>query len=108
MFKQTLALKLQVLFSMAIRGILILGQSLADLHLVYKVLADLHLDYKEVLAVVMAAENWCDQCTDRHIIIHPDYQAAVSIISKGSTKNPIISCIICTGYCGFLQCSISI
>ena len=55
-----------------------------------KVLTDLHINYKEVLAVVMAAENWRDKWTNRHIIIHSDNQAAVSIINKGSTENPII------------------
>ena len=55
-----------------------------------KVLADLHINYKEKLAVVIAAENWCDKWTNRHIIIHFDNQVTVSIINKGSTKNPII------------------
>ena len=51
-------------------------------------LADLHINYKEVLAIVMAAENWSNQWSNRHVIIHSDNQAAVSIINKGSTKNP--------------------
>ena len=83
MFKQTLALKLQVLFSVTTGGISILGQSL-------KFLQICNINYKEKLAVVMAAENWCDKWTYRHITIHSDNQVAVSIINKGSTKNPII------------------
>ena len=53
-------------------------------------LTDLHINYKEVLAVVMAAENWSNQWSNRCSIIHSDNQAAVSIINKGSTKNPIV------------------
>ena len=52
-------------------------------------LADLHINYK-MLAVVMAAENWCNQWSNRHVIIHSDNQAAIPIINKGSTKNPIV------------------
>ena len=34
-------------------------------------LADLHISYKEVLAVMMAAENWSDQLSiNRHVHYH--------------------------------------
>ena len=52
-------------------------------------LADLHINYKEVLAVLMAAENWSNQWCNRHVIIHSDNQVADSISNKGSTKTPI-------------------
>ena len=58
-------------------------------------LADLHINYKEVLAVVMAAENPTNQWSNRHVVIHSDNQAAVSLISKGSTKNIIVMHYLC-------------
>ena len=44
---------------------------------------------KETLAVVMAAEHWAPAWSNRHVIIHCDNQAAVSIINKGSTPNAV-------------------
>ena len=53
-------------------------------------LSDLHITQKETLAVVMAAERWAPAWPNRHVIIHCDNQAAVSIIKKGSTLNAVI------------------
>ena len=55
-----------------------------------RILADMHINHKEVLAVVMAAENWSSLWANKHIIIHSDNQTAVTIINKGMTKNPIV------------------
>ena len=53
-------------------------------------LSALHINHKETLAVVLAAERWAPQWVNRHVIIHSDSQAAVTIINKGSTCNSLI------------------
>ena len=55
-----------------------------------QILADLHINHKEVLAVVMAAENWSSLWANKQVIIHSDNQTAVTIINKGTTRNPIV------------------
>ena len=49
------------------------------------VMKDLHVTHKETLAVVLAAEHWSPNWSNKHVIIHCDNQAAVGIINKGST-----------------------
>ena len=52
---------------------------------------DLYMNYKEVLAIVYAAQHWClKDWSNKHIIISLDSTTAVSIISKGTCKNPIV------------------
>ena len=53
-------------------------------------LASLHINHKQVLAVVMAAENWSSLWANKYIIIHSDNQTTVTIINKGTTRNPIV------------------
>ena len=58
-------------------------------------MSDLHINYKEVLAVIFVAEHWAPLWSCKHVIIHSDSQAAVGIIHKGSTKNPLIMGFLC-------------
>ena len=51
---------------------------------------DLHINYKEVLAIILAAKRWGHQWRNHHVIIQSDNTTAVSIINKGTSKNPII------------------
>ena len=58
-------------------------------------LRNLHINYKEVLAIIFAAKRWGHQWRNHHVIIQSDNTTAVSMINKGTSKNPIIM--------GFLQ-----
>ena len=51
---------------------------------------DLHINYKEILAIIYAAKHWCKDWSNKHVIISSDNITAVSIINKGSCKNPVI------------------
>ena len=53
-------------------------------------LRNLHINYKEVLAIIFAAKRWGHQWRNHHVIIQSDNTTAVSIINKGTSKNPII------------------
>ena len=50
----------------------------------------LHINYKEVLALEPAAHIWASACKDKKVYIHSDNQAAVAIINKGSSKDPVV------------------
>ena len=56
-------------------------------HSTYK---DLHINFKEVLAIYFAALRWAHCWSSKHIIIYTDSKAAMHIINKGSTLNPIV------------------
>ena len=84
MYRLMLAMKL-LEFSLMVTGVTIIffAESPA--------MSDLHINYKEVLAVIFTAEHWAPPLWScKHVIIHSDSQAAVGIINKGSTKNPLI------------------
>ena len=51
---------------------------------------DLHINYKEVLAIIYAAKHWCKAWSNKHVTISSDNTTAVSIINKGTCKNPVI------------------
>ena len=52
---------------------------------------NLHINYKVVLAIVYAAKHWCkEDWSNKHIIISSDSTAAVSIINKGTCRNPVV------------------
>ena len=51
---------------------------------------DLHINFKEVLAIYFAALRWAHCWSNKHIIIYTDSKAAMHIINKGSTFNPIV------------------
>ena len=59
-------------------------------------LRNLHINYKQVLAIIFAAKRWRNhhvnhhQWRNHHVIIQSDNTTAVSIINKGTSKNPII------------------
>ena len=52
--------------------------------------ADLHINYKEVLALWPAAMLYGNMWHDRTVTVYSDNQAAVSIINRGSAKNPLV------------------
>ncbi|KAL9981545.1 hypothetical protein ACROYT_G010257 [Oculina patagonica] len=56
--------------------------------------APLHINYKEVLAQTLAASRWAPYWRNQHVIIHSDNVAAVHIINKGSTSNPLVMCAL--------------
>ena len=47
-----------------------------------------HINYKEVLALEPAAYLWAPHWRNHKVTIHSDNQAAVSMINKGSAKDP--------------------
>ena len=51
---------------------------------------DLHINFKEVLAIYFAALRWAHCWSNKHIIIYTDSKAAMHIINKGSTFNPLV------------------
>ena len=51
---------------------------------------DLHINFKEVLAIYFAALRWAHCWSNKRIIIYTDSKAAMHIINKGSTFNPIV------------------
>ena len=53
-------------------------------------LSNLHINFKECLCIVLAALRWASQWQNRHIIVYCDNQAAVAMINKGSTGNPVM------------------
>ena len=53
-------------------------------------LMQLHINHKEVLAQIFAAFRWAPSWANQHVIIYCDNEAAVHIINKGSTANPVI------------------
>ena len=73
-------------------------------------LSALHINYKEVMAMVVdvvpAVESLALLWVNKHDILQLDNQAAVGIINKGSSKNPVIM-KSCTEYFGSQLFSIS-
>ena len=51
---------------------------------------NLHINYKEVLALEPALKRWAPLWANKKIFIHIDNQAAVSIVNKGSSWDPIV------------------
>ena len=52
--------------------------------------APFHINVKEAFAIYLAARRWGPQWANHHVIVHCDNQAAVAMINKGTTANPII------------------
>ena len=52
--------------------------------------APFHINVKEAFAIYLAAKRWGPQWANHHVIVHCDNQAAVAMINKGTTANPII------------------
>ena len=52
--------------------------------------APLHINVKEAFAIYLAIRRWGPQLANYHVIIHCDNQAAVAMINKGTTANPIV------------------
>ena len=52
--------------------------------------APLQINFKEAFAIYLAARRWGPQWTNHHVIIHCDNQAAVTMITKGTTANPTV------------------
>lgn len=50
----------------------------------------LPINYKEVIALEPAVQAWAACWTNKRIYVHSDNLAAVSIINRGSCKNPIV------------------
>jgi len=52
----------------------------------------LHVNHKETLAIVLAATRWGRLWSNQRVVIHvhSDNQAAVHIINKGTTGNPLV------------------
>ena len=50
----------------------------------------LHINFKEVLALEPAARIWAPIWRDKKVYVHSDNQAAVAILNKGSSKNPVV------------------
>ena len=53
--------------------------------------SSLHINHKETLAIALAATRWGKLWANQRVIIHSDNQAAVQIINKGTTTNPLIT-----------------
>ena len=53
-------------------------------------LSGLHITYKEALCVVFSAERWAGSFKNKVVHVYCDNQAAVAMINKGTTKNPIM------------------
>ena len=51
---------------------------------------NLHINYKEVLALEPAVKRWAPLWANKKIFVHIDNQAAVSIVNKGSSRDPIV------------------
>ena len=60
-----------------------------------RILADPHVNDKELLAAVMADEIWSSLWANKQIIIHSDSQTTVTVINKGTTRNPIVMFYLC-------------
>ena len=61
------------------------------------------MNHKEVLAMAMAAERWMPLWCNKHVILHCDKQAAVAIINKGSTRNPLIMNFLYRLFCSVIM-----
>ena len=53
-------------------------------------IAPLHINFKEAFAIFLAARRWASLWANHHVIVKCDNQAAVAMINKGTTANPIV------------------
>ena len=53
-------------------------------------IAPLHINFKEAFAIFLAAKRWAPLWAHHHVIVKCDNQAAVAMINKGTTANPIV------------------
>ena len=53
-------------------------------------LAHLHINFKEALCVVFAAQRWASSWCNKTVFVYCDNTAAVAMINKGSTRNPVM------------------
>ena len=53
-------------------------------------IAPLHINFKEAFAIFLAARRWAPLWANHHVIVKCDNQAAVAMINKGTTANPIV------------------
>ena len=53
-------------------------------------LAGLHINYKEALCIVFALERWAPYLSNKVVHIHCDNTAAVGMLNKGSSRNPLM------------------
>ena len=53
-------------------------------------LADMHINHKEAAAVVIAARQWGHQWEGKRVIFYMDNQAAIQMVNKGTTRDPIM------------------
>lgn len=51
---------------------------------------NLHINYKETLALEPAVVQWAHTWANKTVYVHCDNQAAVSIINKGSSRDPFV------------------
>ena len=50
----------------------------------------LHINHKETLSILPAICRWSSKWTNKRVVVHCDNQAAVSILNKGSSRNPLV------------------
>ena len=53
-------------------------------------LAGLHINFKEALCVVFSLERWAESLRNKVVHIHCNNQAAVAMLNKGTTRNPVM------------------
>ena len=53
-------------------------------------LAYLHINYKEALCVVFSGQRWASSWYNKTVFVYCDNTAAVAMINKGSTRNPVM------------------
>ena len=53
-------------------------------------IAPLHINFMEAFAIFLAARRWASLWANHHVIVKCDNQAAVAMINKGTTANPIV------------------
>lgn len=50
----------------------------------------LHINYKEILAALLAIQRWAPCWRNSRVILYSDSQTAVSILNKGTCKEPLV------------------
>lgn len=50
----------------------------------------LSINLKETLAAEVALYQWAEKLRDKKVLLHIDNQAAVAIINRGSSRNPVV------------------
>ena len=51
---------------------------------------DLHINHQEVMSLEPAVVQWGSQWRNKKVLVHCDNQAAVAMINKGSSSNPVV------------------